>query len=114
MVKVKDLVISCLTEQISQMETQNPVKDFLVNDSVDEDVNTSGSISTESENEATTSQLKSQCLQYHCDCCGFKTLHEVGLKIHKIKSHKNKCEVCDMHFANKEQLERHMLSCSHK
>ena len=31
-------------------------------------------------------------------------------KIHKTKIHKNKCEVCDVHFENQKQLERHMLS----
>ena len=42
--------------------------------------------------------------------CEFKTLHEVGLKIHRTKKHKNTCVICDLHFANEELLDRHKLS----
>ena len=108
MIEAKDLVISKLNEQISEIESQLPQNDTFT--SVDEDPEISGSGLGESENEASTSQFSSQCLSYQCDCCDFKTLHEIGLKIHKTKKHKNKCDKCDVHFENKEQFERHMMS----
>ena len=46
-------------------------------------------------------------LRYHCDCCDFTTEHEVGLKIHKSKTHKYKCGNCNVYFKNEEQLVRH-------
>ena len=59
--------------------------------------------------EASTS-VPPQCLQYQCDCCDFKTQHEVGIQIHKSKVHKDYCENCLVRFNNKEQLERHKLA----
>ena len=66
--------------------------------------------SVESEMEASTSKAHSQSLFYQCDCCAFQTIHEIGLKIHKSKTHKDKCDDCEVSFLNKEQLERHKLA----
>ena len=107
LIKAKDVQIAKLMTRISEIER----KDF--NDNCDDEaseISTTSSEIIEHENEASTSNCDPRILLYHCDCCDYTTKHEVGLKIHKAKAHKYKCEECNAFFGNDDKLARHKLA----
>ena len=92
LIKTKDAQIAELVEKLSEIEKTN----YSETDDDSDILNTSEI--EDFEPEATTSKVIPQILMYYRDYCDFRTQHEVGLKIHKSKSHKFKCENCDLFF----------------
>jgi hypothetical protein len=90
LLKAKDLLIKELVKIISVLENFNTSDD-------DSDTLNVSEIA-DYEPEASTSTVNAHILSYYF--YDFKTEHKVGLKIHKSKSHKYKCENCDLFFEN--------------
>ena len=110
LIKSKDVQILKLIDKISEIEKKeftNNFNDDYSDDDDEESETLSGSEFCNIESVASASRVSHHILRYHCDCCDFRTEHEVGLKIHKSKTHKYKCGNCNVHFKNEEQLVRH-------
>ena len=100
----KDCEITRLVDKIEDLEIEDDQFDHIdeINGYSKSDDNL---FSDESDIEP--DEITPQNKEFQCDTCDFQTESSVGLKIHKTKVHKLKCEVCDKEWDCREKLKRH-------
>ena len=106
----KDHEISILQNKIREIEEVVEVDD-LESEKADSDSDTTDSEINDLINEATELDSDSDDLSvenHDCDFCDFTSVHMNGLKVHKARKHRIKCDECKISFQDEDCLKRHL------
>ena len=97
----EDIEIERLKAQLSESNIFHLDGDFTIEDNSDY---SDADFLDEIEDTSNSEEQES----FRCDQCAFTTEHRKGLKIHITRTHKSKCEECELTFKDEDCLNRHL------